>query len=117
MLLATLLSVCVITPDIVDYVIQMRETHGIEEAQLRESIRALNMEPAFKSRTFAAINLVYALPKHSDYSTVKLQLTLTCDNEETIRGYKHSNEGARRGKGSRKGYEFYRKYGPGETWP
>lgn len=110
MLFATALSLCAMMPNVVDDIVRLREEQGVTEAQFRQAIQARSDMPAeLKIRSLGAVNLVYALPKGSDYWSVKQQIILTCNNKETIRGHQYQTEGARRGAGDRSGDEQYRR--------
>ena len=104
-----LLSLCGMMPQVVDDIVTMREDRNISEQQFRSAIRNHpEMPDELKSKALGAVNMVYALPKGSDYYTVKQQIILTCDNKETIRGYQHTPKGPGRGTGSRTGFEQHR---------
>ena len=70
-----------------DDIVRLREEKGVTETEFREAIRRRDEMPAeLKTRALGAVNLIYALPRGSDYWSVKQQIILTCDNKETIRG-------------------------------
>lgn len=116
MLLAAALSICSMMPIVVDDIVRLREEKGVTETEFREAIRRRDEMPAeLKTRALGAVNLIYALPRGSDYWSVKQQIILTCDNKETIRGYQHSTERARGGAGNRSGHEQHRRVGSDEA--
>src|SRR5690606_12671597 len=117
MLFAAALSICAMMPIVADDIVDQRERRGVTEQQFREAINnRSDMPEELRIRALGAVNLIYSLPKGSDYWTVKQQIILTCDNRETIRGYQRSHQGSRRGAGSRPRNEQHRWNRSDEAW-
>lgn len=117
MLFAAALSICAMMPIVVDDIVDQRERRGVTEQEFRQAINnRSDMPEELRIRALGAVNLIYSLPKGSDYWSMKQQIILTCDNRETIRGYQYPAERTGRGAGSRPRHELHRRDRTGEAW-